>query len=119
MASARPPRPSGRAEATPYVWQLLLENPLVRIEHHLRGLRGALEVEFLLALVDEDVLAVGAGGVADFDDGGGAEDGAGLGLGLVISAQLVRAVGGTLRASNQPEGGALFTVELPTAPSQE
>jgi two-component system, NtrC family, C4-dicarboxylate transport sensor histidine kinase DctB len=39
--------------------------------------------------------------------------GAGLGLGLVISAQLVRAIGGTLRASNRTEGGACFTVELP------
>ena len=40
--------------------------------------------------------------------------GAGLGLGLVISAQQVRAVGGTMRAANRPEGGACFTVELPT-----
>ena len=39
--------------------------------------------------------------------------GAGLGLGLVISAQLVRGAGGTLRASNREEGGACFTVELP------
>jgi two-component system C4-dicarboxylate transport sensor histidine kinase DctB len=40
--------------------------------------------------------------------------GAGLGLGLVISAQLVRAAGGTLRASNRDEGGACFTVDLPS-----
>lgn len=45
--------------------------------------------------------------------------GAGLGLGLVISAQLVRAVGGTLEASNRAEGGARFTIHLPTAPTQE
>ena len=45
--------------------------------------------------------------------------GAGLGLGLVISAQLVRAVGGTLEASNRAEGGACFTIHLPTAPTQE
>jgi two-component system C4-dicarboxylate transport sensor histidine kinase DctB len=45
--------------------------------------------------------------------------GAGLGLGLVISAQLVRAVGGSLRAANR-EGGACFTVELPgVVPEQE
>ncbi|HEX7438326.1 MAG TPA: ATP-binding protein, partial [Caldimonas sp.] len=42
--------------------------------------------------------------------------GSGLGLGLVISAQLVRAVGGTLRASNRDEGGASFIVNLPSAP---
>jgi two-component system C4-dicarboxylate transport sensor histidine kinase DctB len=44
--------------------------------------------------------------------------GAGLGLGLVISAQLVRAAGGTLRAANRAEGGACFTVDLPIATLQ-
>jgi two-component system C4-dicarboxylate transport sensor histidine kinase DctB len=42
--------------------------------------------------------------------------GAGLGLGLVISAQLVRAFGGTLQASNRDQGGASFVVDLPSAP---
>ena len=41
--------------------------------------------------------------------------GAGLGLGLVISAQLVRGAGGMLRAANRDEGGACFTVDLPHA----
>jgi two-component system C4-dicarboxylate transport sensor histidine kinase DctB len=41
--------------------------------------------------------------------------GAGLGLGLVISAQLVRAMDGTLRAANLPEGGACFIADLPAA----
>ncbi len=46
--------------------------------------------------------------------------GAGLGLGLVISAQLVRGVGGTLKAGNRDEGGACFSVDLPNAaPTQE
>jgi two-component system C4-dicarboxylate transport sensor histidine kinase DctB len=45
--------------------------------------------------------------------------GAGLGLGLVISAQLVRASGGTLDAINRENGGACFTVNLPIAPTQE
>ena len=45
--------------------------------------------------------------------------GAGLGLGLVISAQLARAAGGTLRASNLDEGGACFTVDLPSAAALE
>ena len=44
--------------------------------------------------------------------------GEGLGLGLVISAQLVRSAGGTLRADNGEEGGARFTVDLPLATSQ-
>jgi two-component system C4-dicarboxylate transport sensor histidine kinase DctB len=43
--------------------------------------------------------------------------GAGLGLGLVISAESVRAAGGTLHAANLDEGGACFTVDLPIAPS--
>jgi two-component system C4-dicarboxylate transport sensor histidine kinase DctB len=39
--------------------------------------------------------------------------GAGLGLGLVISAQLMRAVGGSVAANNRGQGGACFTVDLP------
>ena len=45
--------------------------------------------------------------------------GAGLGLGLVISAQLVRAVGGTLDAFNQEEGGACFVIDLPMVATLE
>ena len=43
--------------------------------------------------------------------------GAGLGLGLVISAQSVRAMDGTFRAANAEGGGACFVVELPQAPA--
>ena len=45
--------------------------------------------------------------------------GSGLGLGLVISAQLVRDLSGTLQAANRAEGGACFTVDLPLASPQE
>jgi two-component system C4-dicarboxylate transport sensor histidine kinase DctB len=45
--------------------------------------------------------------------------GAGLGLGLVISAESVRAMGGVLRAINREGGGACFTVDLPIAMGQE
>lgn len=38
--------------------------------------------------------------------------GAGLGLGLVISAQIVREFGGILSGANSPDGGAIFTIEL-------
>ncbi|WP_307701157.1 sensor histidine kinase [Variovorax paradoxus] len=41
--------------------------------------------------------------------------GTGLGLGLAISAQLARAMDGTLRAANLPDGGACFVVDLPAA----
>jgi two-component system C4-dicarboxylate transport sensor histidine kinase DctB len=41
--------------------------------------------------------------------------GKGLGLGLVISAHIVRAFGGSLRAANLVPTGAEFTIELPCA----
>jgi len=45
--------------------------------------------------------------------------GAGLGLGLVISAQLVRGIHGTLKAANRDKGGACFTLDLPGAAPKE
>jgi signal transduction histidine kinase len=37
----------------------------------------------------------------------------GAGLGLAITRQLVRAHGGEIAASNRPQGGAVFTIQLP------
>jgi two-component system, NtrC family, C4-dicarboxylate transport sensor histidine kinase DctB len=45
--------------------------------------------------------------------------GAGLGLGLMISAHIVRELGGSLQARNLEGGGASFTIELKLAPSKE
>jgi two-component system, NtrC family, C4-dicarboxylate transport sensor histidine kinase DctB len=42
--------------------------------------------------------------------------GHGLGLGLAISASIVQAMHGEMRAANHPEGGAEFTLKLPLAP---
>ena len=47
------------------------------------------------------------------------EQGAGLGLGLVISAQIVREFGGVLSGKNASDGGAEFTVELQAADTGE
>lgn len=47
------------------------------------------------------------------------EAGEGLGLGLSISRRIIEELGGTMRASNHSDGGAVFTVELPAAPVRE
>ena len=39
--------------------------------------------------------------------------GAGTGLGLAISSEIAHELGGTLRASNHPQGGACFELTLP------
>jgi two-component system C4-dicarboxylate transport sensor histidine kinase DctB len=44
--------------------------------------------------------------------------GKGLGLGLMISAHIVRGFGGRLQARNLSPAGAEFTIELPCAPAQ-
>jgi two-component system, NtrC family, C4-dicarboxylate transport sensor histidine kinase DctB len=43
--------------------------------------------------------------------------GAGLGLGLSISYNIVKDFDGVLRAENHPRGGAVFTIELPLLPA--
>ena len=49
-----------------------------------------------------------------FDRFAKASDSAGSGLGLSIARDLVEAHGGTITATNRPEGGAMFEVRLPT-----
>ena len=59
-----------------------------------------------------------------FDDGHDARSIAasgnhGLGIGLYISARLARAHGGSLTVDNAPDGGAIFTLELPKDARQD
>jgi signal transduction histidine kinase len=44
---------------------------------------------------------------------GGSDDSRGTGLGLTLSLQLARLLGGDLRVSSQPGSGARFTLEIP------
>jgi C4-dicarboxylate-specific signal transduction histidine kinase len=44
-------------------------------------------------------------------------NGAGAGLGLAISSEIVHELGGDLRAENDPAGGACFRIDLPAAAS--
>ncbi len=48
-------------------------------------------------------------------EGGRGRGKAGAGLGLAIVAAIVDAHGGSVRAANAPDGGAVFTIELPAA----
>ena len=43
----------------------------------------------------------------------------GLGLGLSISHRIITTMGGALSVANHPQGGAVFTIELPSAQAPE
>ncbi len=44
---------------------------------------------------------------------------AGVGLGLFICRQIIKAHNGRIWAENRPEGGSAFTFELPLIPDRE
>jgi two-component system sensor histidine kinase HupT/HoxJ len=41
--------------------------------------------------------------------------GQGTGLGLAITYGIIQEHGGTIEAANAPDGGAVFTIDLPAA----
>ncbi len=47
----------------------------------------------------------------------GDQQNAGTGLGLSIAREIMRILGGTIKAGIAPEGGAVFTLKLPVAPA--
>jgi two-component system sensor histidine kinase BaeS len=115
------------------MWPVQVRTDPGRVRQVLDGLlENALRVVPASAPV---VLAVRPGGVLEIRDGGPGftdedlavafERGAlyqryrgvrnvGSGLGLALAGRLVRRLGGTIEAGHAPEGGARFTVVLPT-----
>jgi two-component system C4-dicarboxylate transport sensor histidine kinase DctB len=85
-----------------------LSSPRVEINVERHGPMIRLEVRDYGKGLDDDVL------LRLFEPFFTTKD-AGLGLGLPISAGIVSDSGGTLTGNNHPDGGAVFSLELPLA----
>lgn len=98
----------------------LLRNGLDAVQHQaVREVRFAVEVQadasVLLRVADTGLGMDPEVQTHLFEPFYTTKAGEGLGLGLAVSRIIVEGMGGTLAASNLPEGGAEFTVRLPWA----
>jgi signal transduction histidine kinase len=113
-----------RIVGDPLLLQQALFNIILNAEHAMEGATGRLEVSSMLSRDGEWAL------VRMRDTGPGLSEavlsrvfepffttkevGKGTGLGLSITYGIIQDHSGQIRAENHPQGGAVFTVELPT-----
>jgi C4-dicarboxylate-specific signal transduction histidine kinase len=113
-----------RIVADPLLLQQAFFNIILNAEHAMGGAAGRLEVSSMLSRDGEWAL------VRMRDTGPGLSEavlsrvfepffttkdvGMGTGLGLSITYGIIQDHSGQIRAENHPQGGAVFTVELPT-----
>ncbi len=102
--------------------QVLLNLLANAVEHTPPGRRAILSVEPTSCGAHLEVRDTGCGIPSDhlprifdrFYRADGSRHGGGSGLGLAIARAIVEAHGGHIQATNQPEGGARFSVDLPS-----
>jgi signal transduction histidine kinase len=108
---------------SPVLLQQAILNLVVNAEHAMAGAGGRLEVSTRLSANGQQVI------VEVRDTGPGLSEevqsrlfepffttkdvGKGTGLGLALTYGIIQDHGGTIRARNHPQGGAVFTIELP------
>jgi PAS domain S-box-containing protein len=120
-----------RVQSDPLLLHQVFLNMLMNAEHAITatGLPGRIEINSSVGPSGDRIITTvrdtGGGIPADalpriFEPFYTTKDvGKGTGLGLAIAYGIVQEHGGQIIAANHPEGGALFTVELPTKPSQD
>jgi signal transduction histidine kinase len=111
--------------ADPLLLQQAFLNILINAEHAITasGKRGRIEIRTMASSGGERIAVTirdtGAGIPADvlpriFDPFFTTKEvGQGTGLGLAITYGIIKEHGGTVQAANAPNGGAIFTIELP------
>ena len=119
--------PLPRVQSDPLLLHQVFLNMVMNAEHAIQatGRGGRIEITTRIALSGDRIVAT----VRDTGTGIAEETlsrifepfyttkevGKGTGLGLAIAYGIVQEHGGHISAANHPEGGAVFTVELPTA----
>ncbi len=114
-----------RVQSDPLLLHQVFLNMVLNAEHALQSLGGGGRITVTTASADGRIIATvqdtGPGIAPDalsriFEPFYTTKEvGKGTGLGLAIAYGIVQEHGGQIVASNHPDGGALFTVELPAA----